>query len=62
MNPINLRKRGKGPFLARGLYEASKLAGSNDLLAQETNRAEISPGWKGDPLKLLKISHLEDDI
>lgn len=58
---INLTKKMNsinhcGPSLA------SELSGSNDLLAQETNnRAEIASGWGGDPPKLLRISHLEDD-
>lgn len=36
-----------------GIYEASELTGSNDLLAKETKRAEISLGWEQNPLKLL---------
>lgn len=50
----------RGLLLIRGLYEASELAGNNDL-AQETSRAEISSSWGWHPLKLLRISHLEDD-
>lgn len=50
----------RGLLLVRGLYKARELARSNELV-QKTNRAEISSSWGWHPLKLLRISHLEDD-